>query len=212
MKELIVACASVVNAVTVVALAIITGRYAASARRQAVAAESLVGVAEAQRKAAEFQAKAAQEQSRASSAQASAAQQSIKFAWQQSLEASAIARSVVAAAMQRAMKEIEYWKNIDNDYLAVTSCLPPIQLVPPNQMEILEHGRKICAEGAAHLSGVFDNLLYAEREITILQRSGRRDANFLSKHSQTANEFLNLAFLDLQAAQLGFQTARPEVA
>jgi hypothetical protein len=70
MKELIVACAGVVNAVTVVVLAIIASRYAASARRQAVAAESLVGVAEAQQKAAEFQAKAAQEQSRASSAQA----------------------------------------------------------------------------------------------------------------------------------------------
>jgi hypothetical protein len=210
MKEWIVICASVVNTFTVVVLAIITRQYARSAQRQAVAAESLVGVAQAQQKAAEFQAKAAQEQSHASSAQAAAAQKSIHFAWQQSQQELGVARSVIAAAMQRAMKEIEYWQNLDS--LEVLTCLPPIQLVPVNQTEILEYARKVSAAGAAHLSGVFDNLLYAEREITILQRSKIRDAKFLNRHSETENEFLKFAFLDLQAAQLDFQTAPPVAA
>ena len=205
MKEWIVICASAVNAVTVVILAVITRRYAESAHRQAVAAESLVGVAQAQQKAAEFQAKAAQEQSHASSAQASAARQSIEFAWQQSQEAKAIARSVVAAAMQTTMKEVEHWQNVDD--MAILTCLPPIQLVPANRTEILEHARKISAQGAACLSSVFDNLIYAERELTILQRSVTRQGEFLRKHTEAANEFLKFAFVDLQSAQLEFQSA-----
>ena len=202
-KEWIVVLGSVVNAVTVVVLAIITRRYAQSAHRQAVAAESLVRVAQAQQKAAEFQAKAAQEQSQASSAQASAARQSIEFMWRQTLETKAIARSVVSASMQRALKEIEYWQSLDS--MEALAYLPSIELVPANQTEILEHARKICSEGAAHLSGVFDNLLYAEREITILQRSKIRDTKF-SEHFAAAKEYLKFAFVDLQAAQLAFQT------
>ena len=205
MKEWIIVCASAVNAVTVVVLAFITGSYAKSAHRQAIAAESLVGVAQAQQKAAEFQAKAAQEQSHASSAQASAARQSIEFAWQQSQESKAIARSVVAAATQTAMKEVEYWQNVDD--MAIIACLPPIQLVPANRTEILEHARRICAEGAARLSSVFDNLMYAERELTIPQRSVSRQGEFLKKHTVAANEFLKFAFMDLQAAQREFHSA-----
>jgi hypothetical protein len=203
MKDLIQIGVGVVNTVTVVILAIITNRYARSAQRQAVAAEALVGVAEAQQKAAEFQAKAAQEQSRASSAQASSAQQMINFVRQQAEEATLIARSLVAAGMQRAMKEVEYWRNVDSGIVP----LVPIQLVPPNYLEILEHARKISAQGAKHLSGAFDNLLFAERELTIIQRS-RSGVEFLKKHAAAANELLIFAFTDLKEAQLEFQTAK----
>lgn len=208
MKELIIACASVVNAATVVVLAILTRQYARSAQRQAVAAESLVGVAQEQSKAAEFQAKAAQEQSHASSAQASAARQMMGFALRQAQEVKSIARTVVVAAMQRSMKEIEYWRNVDS--MEVIACLPPIRLLPENQMEILERARTLSAGGSTHLSGAFDNLRCAEREIAILQGSRIKDAKFLRKHSEAANEFLKLAFVDLQAAQLEFQTT-PEM-
>ena len=115
----------------------------------------------------------------------------------------------MSASMQRAMREIEYWLRLDS--MEAIAYLPSIQLLPANQTEILEHARKICAEGAAHLSGVFDNLLYAEREITILQRCKIRDTKF-SEHSAAAKEYLKFAFVDLQAAQLAFQTATQRVA
>src|SRR5580765_725752 len=122
----------------------------------------------------------------------------IEFARQQAQEARSIARSVVAAAMQRAMKEIEYWLNVN--IMDVIDFIPPVQLVPSTQTEILEHARKISVEGAAHLSGVFDNLLYAERELTILQRRKIKDPQVLRRHGDSANEFLKFAFVDLQAA------------
>jgi hypothetical protein len=66
--------------------------------------------------------------------------------------------------MQRAVKEIEYWQNAN--IMDVIDFIPPVQLLPINQTEILEQARRISAEGAAHLSGVFDNLMYAERELS----------------------------------------------
>lgn len=192
MQEWIVVCASVVNAATVVVLAWVTHRYARSAHRQADAAE--------------LQAKAAEEQARAASAQASAAQRSIQFSLEQFEEARSTSRSVVDAAMQRAVKEIEYWQKVSP--MEVIGYRLRVQLVPVNQTEILQHARRVSAKGAEHLSEVFDCLMYAEREIEILQHCNAANSNEGRKHCETANEYLKGAFVKLQAAQLAFQTAR----
>jgi len=70
-----------------------------------------------------------------------------------------------------------------------------------NETEVIQFARRISADAAGELSSAFDNLIFAEREIEILRAVKAPDLSFLSKHAQSANEYLDHSKMDLDAAR-----------
>jgi len=146
------AVASAVNAVCVLVLARITGRYA----------RSTAEILEESRKAravAERQAAAAQAQAAAAQAQANAAHESLAILRQQLEDQLGLGHGIVQSSIQSAVSAIQYWKSQPLNKLATVRGLPPTDgLVPVNASAAVEHARRISIEGAQHLSAAFDDL------------------------------------------------------
>ena len=119
----------------------------------------------------------------------------------------AVGKSVVAAAIQRVYREIDYWKSINISNLQALYAIPQVRLRAENEAEVIQFARRISAEAASELSSAFDNLIFAEREIEILRAVKASDLGFLSKHAQSANDFLDHSKLDLDAAMTHLRDA-----
>ena len=134
--------------------------------------------------------------------QASAAEVSIRVLRQRLEEELGLSKTIVAAAIQAATRNIEYWKQANVYNLACTNALPrTINLLPVKYQSAIQHARRISVEASVELLGVFDNLRFAQTEIEILRDGKQTSPAFYQKHAKAAIEFLDLAQVDLETAQ-----------
>jgi len=185
--QVLIAVAAVVNVLAVAVLVGVTIHYARTTAK----------ILEESRKSRE-----------AAERQAAAAEESIRAFRQQIEEQAGLSRTIVASAIQSAIRNIEYWSRANVFNLACTHAIPAnIDLVPDNSRAAVEHARRISVDGSVELSGAFDNLRSARTEIEILRDAKQTPAHFYEKHSQEALKYLGLAKPDLDAAQGYFQEA-----
>ncbi len=143
----------------------------------------------------------AKDQADAAREQAVAATMAIQASLSETRQIKNVGKSVVAAAIQRVYREIDYWKSINIANLQALYALPQVRLRVENETEVIQFARRISADAAGELSSAFDNLIFAEREIEILRAVKASDLNFLNRHVKSANEYLDLSKVDLDAAK-----------
>ncbi len=176
--------ATVVNAITVVALAIITRQYAASAKRQADAAEG-------QARASSAQANAAQSQATAAQAQASAALRTLEVLAQRAQDELTSARRTISAAIESGLRHIEFWADPPKLVtLAVRRAVPSdVYVVPANAAAAVEAAGKHVPNLVSDLGAAFDNLRFAEMRIESL-RSEINDIPYAEEYVRDVSVFL----------------------
>lgn len=176
-----------INVALVFALVVITAYYAWSTKR----------ILEESRKTRE-----------AAERQAAAAEESIRALRQRLEEEAGLSRTIVAAAIQTATRNIEHWKSLNIPNLAVIHGLPKtVDLLPPEYHSAVQHARRISVDASAELSSAFDNLRMAKTEIEILRDAKQTSPAFHQQHSNSAINALNQATLDLGKAQEYLQEA-----
>jgi len=176
-----------INVFLVFALVLITGYYAWSTKR----------ILEESRKARE-----------AAERQAAAAEESIRALRQRLEEETGLSRTIVAAAIQTATRNIERWKNLNIPNLAVIYGLPQtVDLLPLDYGSAVQHARRISIEASEELSSAFDSLRTAKTEIDIMRDAKQTSHAFYQQHCDTAINALNQATLDLAKAQEYLQEA-----
>src|SRR5437016_5068061 len=80
--------------------------------------------------------------------QASAAEESIRLLREQIEESAGLDKTIVASAMQTAIRNIEYWQNVNVYSMASTHRIPQnVQMSPGNAHSAVEHSRRISVEG-----------------------------------------------------------------
>lgn len=176
-----------INIALVLALVVITAYYAWSTKK----------ILEESRKTRE-----------AAERQAVAAEESIR-ALRQSLEEEAgLSKTIVAAAIQTATRNIEHWKSLNIPNLAVIYGIPKtVDLLPPDYESAIQHARRISVEASIELAGAFDSLRTAKTEIDLLRDSRQTSPAFYQQHCNTAISALDQATLDLAKAQEYLQEA-----
>jgi hypothetical protein len=143
--ETVNAVASVVNAVSVVALVCITAYYA----------EKTAEILDESRKARI-----------ASETQAAAAQRNLDFLQIQFEEERGLGRTVIQSAIESALSAISYWKQRPvTDFSKGAGFPAPDNLIPASALAAVEHARRISADTARQLSSAFDDLRNAKSEI-----------------------------------------------
>ena len=159
----VTAFATVVNAVAVVVLVVVTIWYARSAKRQANASEQ-------QAKAASEQAKAAQSQAGAAQAQASTASATLYELRRQLYDQKDMEVALVEGEIKSALTNTEYLlapgprSNLESAIRA--NALPQeVVLAPSNPEAVLECARRVSTALALQLGHVFDELRIAKSEI-----------------------------------------------
>lgn len=192
------AIASVVNAVTVVVLAIITAWYAFSAKRQANAAEN-------QAKAATVQAEAAKSQSLAAHSQATAALETIAALREETFNQRATARQVVLHSIQTAISNIEYWEGQGTlESRAQQRAFPQtIALLPSNQSYALDSARMLSHDLASQLNTAFNILGRATSHIESMRVTQQDQLNMqlVTRQSGETRELLAEAKALIQKCQ-----------
>ena len=139
------ATAAVLNAISVVTLAVITWHYARSTK--AIFEESKKA-----RSAAE--------------AQASAASLSVSLLQRQLEEQFGLGRSIVDSAIESLMKQIEYWKSQDIKKLALCNGLAPTtDLVPSFFQSAVDHARRVSPAAGEALLKASDSAKLAKNAI-----------------------------------------------
>ena len=140
--------------------------------------------------------------------QAAAAEESIRVLRQRWEEEAGLSRTIVAAAIQTATRNIEYWKNANILNLAAIYALPKtIDMLPVDHHSAVQHARRISVAASVELAGAFDNLRMAKTEIEILRDAKDTSIAFCQQHSAAATNFLDSAMLDLSEAQKYLQEA-----
>ena len=173
--------ASWINVGLVFSLVVITAYYACSTAK-------LLAESRKARQATERQAAAAEESVRA-----------LRLRWE---EEAGLGKTVVAAAIQTAKRNIELWKGLNIPNLAVIYGLPKnVELLPVDHQAAVQHARRISVEASAELAGAFDNLRMAKTEIEILRDAKMTSAGFYQQHANGAIQALDMAALDLDKAQ-----------
>lgn len=176
-----------INVALVFALVVITAYYAWSTKR----------ILEESRKMRE-----------ASERQAVAAEESIRALRQRLEEEAGLSRTIVAAAIQTATRNIEHWKSLNIPNLAVIYGIPKtVDLLPPDYESAVQHARRISVEASVELAGAFDSLRTAKTEIDILRDARQTSPAFYQQHSNVAISALNQAILDIGTAQEYLQAA-----
>jgi hypothetical protein len=176
-----------INLVLVFALVVITAYYAWSAKR----------ILEESRRARE-----------AAERQAAAAEESVRALRQRLEEEAGLSKTMVAAAIQTATRNIERWKSLNIHNLAVTYAIPKtVDLLPPDYESAIQHARRISVEASVELAGAFDSLRTARTEIEILRDARQTSPTFYQQHSNAAINALNQAMLDISTAQKYLQNA-----
>jgi len=165
----VTACAAVVNAVSVVILALITRQYARSTK--AILEESKKA-----RSAAE--------------SQASAASLSVSLLQRQIEEQFGLGQSIVASAVESLMKQIEYWKSQDIKKLALCNGLPPTtDLVPPIFQAAVEHARRISPVAGEALLKASDEVKLAKNAIESIRGIVPESGHGLGIYDAAAKDF-----------------------
>lgn len=140
--------------------------------------------------------------------QASAAEESIRLLREQIEEKAGLDKTIVASAMQTAIRNIEYWQSANVYSMAGTYAISQnIQILPGSAHSAVEHSRRISVEGSGVLSSAFDYLRYAETEIRVLRDAKQSDHRFLEQRSTTCGHYLELALQDLREAEGLFKKA-----
>jgi hypothetical protein len=140
--------------------------------------------------------------------QAAAAEASIRLLREQIEERAGLDKTIVASAMQTAIRNIEYWQGANVYSLAAIHAIPQnVQLLPGNANSAVEHSRRISVEGSGELSSALDYLRYAENEIQILRDAKQTDHHFLEQHTRAVSRYLELARQDLRRAEGWFSKA-----
>jgi hypothetical protein len=112
--------------------------------------------------------------------QASAAEESIRLLREQIEEKAGLDKTIVASAMQTAIRNIEYWQSANVYNMGATYSIPQnIQILPDNAHSAVEHSRRISVEGSGQLTSAFDHLRHAETEIQIFSRYSARVSELL---------------------------------
>jgi hypothetical protein len=116
-------------------------------------------------------------------------------------------RSVVAAALQSALRNVEYWNVTGFHNLAARHALPSaIALVPDNSGPAIEYASRLSTDAAAELASAFDNLRLAQTELQIL-RAGPEQLDDYERRFHLIHALLKSAETDLKAAQEYLQNA-----
>lgn len=177
--------ATVVNAVSVFVLVVVTIWYASSTAR----------ILDESRKAR-----------KASERQADAAEESLRVLRHQLEEHTGLGRTIVASAIQSARRNIEYWRRANIYNLACIRALPSvIDLPPSNSGSAVEHARRISVDGSGELSSCFDNLRHARAEIEIIRDAHQTSPHFYEQHTQSALKYIELAEVELNSAERYFR-------
>lgn len=176
-----------INVALVFALVVITAYYAWSTKR----------ILEESRKARE-----------AAEREAAAAEESVRALRQRLEEEAGLSKTIVAAAIQTATRNIEHWKSLNIPNLAVIYGIPKtVDLLPPGYESAVQHARRISVEASIELAGAFDSLRTAKTEIEILRDTRQTSPAFYQQHSNAAIGALNQATLDISTAQKYLQEA-----
>lgn len=148
----ITAWATTVNAVCIIALAVITWWYAKSTAQ-------LLDETKKARGAAERQAKAAEE--------------NIRVLRQQLEEQAGLGRIIVEGKITSLMRSIDYWKSFDlGGVSAFIAGIPEASdLVPPDAQSLVEHAMRVSQEAASYLQTALDNLGFAKKELERIEDS-----------------------------------------
>jgi hypothetical protein len=147
----------------------------------------------------------------AAESQASAAQRTIGLLQQQLEEQMGLGKLIVKEAIHSTRQTIEYWNGQPGiGQLAEAHGLPPVDRVLPSNWEnILEHARRISADGAASLTQAFDNLKKMCDEVERTRGIAKRQGAFMFPLPSRAPEFLRAARASLDDAEAKLGLAGP---
>ncbi len=140
--------------------------------------------------------------------QADAAEHSLAALRQRFEEEAGLSKTIVATAIQTALRNIEYWTSANIFNLAATYALPKnINLVPTEDNSAIQHARRISIEASHELSGAFDSLRLATSELETMRDGKQASPDFYTKHGQRALGLIEAAKLDIETAQEHLQEA-----
>lgn len=194
-----IAITGILQIILVIVWILVTRSYVRSSKRQADATEEQVVVGKAQIDAAKSQAQAAM-------SQAQAAREQLYFQKELAENVRVVSRRLIAAAIQRGLSEIEYWKRIDLNLYLNAKTFPNLDLVPNNEQEVIEAAAHFSSEVSSGIALAFDQMRLAQRELAALRDSKLFVSPITNQLLTSANHYLESAFIEMDAARLKLAT------
>jgi len=112
-----------------------------------------------------------------------------------------LGQSVIHTAVDSAVSEIKYWKDLPVANVAAAPGLPaPDNLIPANASSAVEHARRVSESAAALLSSAFEDVRKAISEIERVKLLGNYKSpgsSFLDPRPGNAPEYLDSALKKL---------------
>lgn len=176
---------SAVGSISTIALVFVTGYYAWSTHK--ILTES-------------------QRTREATQSLAESSRQSVQIMKQQTEQATAVARIIVASAINAARTNIQQWNTIHIPSYAVSGYIPEnVNLVPLNAESAVQHAHLISPDGTLDLISGFENLRRASWELNFIRKfKDTANQTQMYKHAENAKKYIQSASVDLEAASRYF--------
>jgi len=111
-------------------------------------------------------------------------------------------RGVVEAAIQTALRNIDYWTAANIPSIAAQHAIPSqIHLRPDNAAEAIEHAGRMSSAAARHLATAFDALTHAKTEIETMREAKAVPVDFYAQKARRVTDFLQTAKCNVEAAK-----------